>query len=348
MSETSGQRPLNLLSVGYPFFPVHAGSAGGAEQILGILDRALVHANHHSVVIAASGSTVAGDLIIPRGNTARLTQAPRLEAQEAYRSCIEEVLQSRSIDLIHFHGLDFLEYRPPISKVSQLATLHLPIDRYPPGLFACSGLTCNCVSHSQMRTCGSGGALHVICNGIDLESFLFSDTKQEFLLWLGRICPEKGPHIALRIAHRLDLPLILAGPVHSFEAHLSYFTEQVEPLLDSKRRYVGAVGKYQRASLLSNARCLLIPALATETSSLVAMEAACSGTPVIAFKSGALPEIVEDRIAGFLSDSEDQMAEHVTRTAEIKPIDCQRVAERRFSSERMVEEYFSLYASLIV
>ena len=346
-AESASWRSLNILSVGYPLFPVRDGSGGGAEQILGIMDRALMRAGHRSTVIAAAGSSVEGRLIETPGAGQQLTETARQAAQQVHRACIAEVLRGSPPDLIHFHGLDFLEYQPPQSEVPQLVTLHLPIDWYPADSFDASGVAFNCVSRSQSRTHPAGHLLAVVCNGIELNSFLFSDTKQDFLLWLGRICPEKGPDIALRVAHCLDLPLILAGPVHLFEAHLNYFAQQVEPLLDSKRRYVGAVDKNQRASLLSNASCLLIPALAAETSSLVAMEAACSGTPVVAFRSGALPEIVEDQITGFLSSSEEEMAQQVERTKGISPFVCREVAEKRFSSDRMFRDYLSLYYSLV-
>ena len=347
MSESGNSRSLNVLSVGYPLFPVHQGSGGGAEQILGVLDRALMRSGHRSTVIAAAGSLVAGQLIETPGAGQQITEMARQAAQYAHRGCISDVLRDCPPDLIHFHGLDFFKYRPGQSAVPQLVTLHLPIDWYPSDLFDASGIAFNCVSRSQSHAQPAGHALAVIPNGIELNSFVFSATKQDFLLWLGRVCPEKGPDIALRVAHQLDLPLMLAGPVHPFEAHLKYFAQQVEPLLDSKRRYVGAVDKEQRASLLTGARCLLIPALAAETSSLVAMEAACSGTPVVAFRSGALSEIVEEQVTGFLSASEEEMAQQVERTQGISPFVCREVAEKRFSSDRMFRDYLSLYYSLV-
>src|SRR5450755_1906600 len=98
---------------------------------------------------------------------------------------------------------------------------------------------------------------------------------------MGRICPEKGVHIALRLAHRLDQRMIVAGPVHDFESHHEYFAREVEPLLDDKRQYIGPVRGQDKSRLLAEARCLIVSSLVAETSSLVAMEAAASGTPVV-------------------------------------------------------------------
>jgi glycosyltransferase involved in cell wall biosynthesis len=149
-------------------------------------------------------------------------------------------------------------------------------------------------------------------NGIPTESYTPAQAGS-FLLWLGRICPEKGVHIALEVAHRLDAPLLIAGPVHPYPEHLEYFSRSVHPLLDDKRMYIGPVESSHKASLLSRARCVLIPSLIAETSSLVAMEALSSGTPVIAFRSGALPEIVSDGQTGILVDSAEEMSHAVRR-----------------------------------
>lgn len=172
-----------------------------------------------------------------------------------------------------------------------LATLHLPISWYPPGIFDCPDMHLVCVSHSQAASAPNGRRLPVVENGIDTRRYgRCEKTREDFLLWLGRVCPEKGTHIALEVAHRLGLRLLVAGRVHPFPSHQKYFDLEVVPLLDSKREYVGPVGLNQKAELLSRARCLLAPSLVAETSSLVAMEAMASGTPVIAFRSGALPE----------------------------------------------------------
>ncbi len=201
----------------------------------------------------------------------------------------------------------------------------------------------NCVSQNQAHSEAAAETLPVVPNGIDLEKFQVCQNKQEYLLWLGRVCPEKGAHVALRVAHRLNLPLIVAGPVHPFSAHKMYFNEQIQPLLDDKRCYIGPVDTKRKAELLANARSLLVPSLVAETSSLVAMEAASSGTPVVAFRSGALPEIVDDGITGFIVQSEEDMAKAVLKTGAISPLTCRAKAETCFTASRMSQDYFGLY-----
>ena len=118
------------------------------------------------------------------------------------------------------------------------------------------------------------------------------------------------------------------------------------PRLDRRRRYLGPVGFIRKRRLLAAARCLLVPSLVAETSSLVAMEAAACGTPVIAFRSGALPEVVEDGRTGFLVDDVDGMAEAIRRVDRIDPAACREAARRRFSNRRMAAAYLDRYQML--
>lgn len=333
---------MNILSVGYPLFPVSLDAGGGAEQILSLLERGLVQAGHHSIVVAAQGSRVRGQLMQTSAANGQITDEIRRRAQEEHRHAISEVLREHKIDLVHFHGLDFYDYVPEL-QVPKLATLHLPVTWYPQSIFAIPGVTLNYVSQTQ----ATGLTGPVVCNGVDTERYRGDYERRGFLLTLGRICPEKGMDAALRVAHRLDLPMIVAGPVHAFETHRRYFREQVGPLLDDKRRYIGPVGLREKPELLGTARCLLIASSVSETSSLVAMEAVSAGTPVVAFRSGALPEVIEEGVTGFIVDSEEEMADAVERVAEISPQVCREEARTRFSSERMVADYLKLYRDLV-
>lgn len=337
---------MNILSVAYPLFPVSADSAGGAEQILFLLEQHLVSAGCKSIVIAARGSRVSGELVETPAMTGKITDAVREQAQHAHLACIERALDRRHVDVIHFHGLDFHTYVPG-APVAKIATLHLPLAWYAESIFHQNEVRLCCVSESQAHTAPNGLELPVIPNGIDVAQFIAGSLRRDYLLWLGRVCPEKGADIALRVAHRLDLPLIVAGPVHPFSYHQAYFSECVAPLLDDNRRYVGPVGRTQKCELLAQARCVLIPSLAPETGSLVAMEAISSGVPVIAFRSGALPEIVEHSLTGFIVGSEEEMAEAVKCTSGISPARCREEALRRFQAARMVDGYLNLYRNVL-
>lgn len=338
-------RKLTILNVAFPLLPVTLGSSGGAEQILYLLERGIVDAGHRSIVIAAKGSDIAGELIETPPVTSEITEEVRKDAQREHARAIEGALARTQVDLVHFHGLDFCAYRPQ-NMLPQLATLHLPAALYPVSIFEDSSVRLNCVSLAQAAS-SLRPELPVICNGVDLKRYRSGTESRRYVLWLGRICPEKGVDIALRVALRLDLSMIVAGPVHPFRDHEIYFAEKVRPLLDSKREYVGAVDLDTKVELLSKASCLLIPSLVGETSSLVAMEALASGTPVIAFRSGALPEIVEHDKTGFIVDSEDEMAAALGQIGRISPEVCRSTALERFEGSRMIDEYLRLYDRLV-
>jgi glycosyltransferase involved in cell wall biosynthesis len=186
----------------------------------------------------------------------------------------------------------------------------------------------------------------VIDNGVEIPSRQVRLKKRRFVLAAGRICPEKGFHIALDAASRAHVPLLLAGQVFPYAAHVQYFHREIRPRLNNGHRFLGPLGVERKSRFLSNARCLLAPSLVPETSSLIAMEALAAGTPMIAFRAGALAEIIEDGKTGFLVDSEKEMAEAIHATNQLNPEDCRNAAIQRFSAARMIDRYLSLYSEL--
>lgn len=341
--------PLTVLNVAYPAAPVDADPVGGAEQIVAQLDRALVASGHRSLVIACEGSQAAGTLIPTPRPPAELSTTVRRELTKTHRRAISQALQRHPVDVVHLHGIDCASYLPR-QRVPILVTLHLPPSWYPAELFAERRfqLSLNCVSHSQRRACpDSQLPIVVVENGIDLDRYRPLLPRGDFALALGRICPEKGQHLALEAAHRAGVRLVIAGSVFPYSEHLDYYRSQVIPRLDAERRYVGPVQGQQKTELLAAARCLLVPSLAAETSSLVAMEALACGTPVVALRAGALPDIVEHGKTGFVVDSVDAMAEAICAADSIESTECRRAAEQRFAAGRMCDQYLRLYEHLV-
>jgi glycosyltransferase involved in cell wall biosynthesis len=340
--------PLTVVSVGYPLAAVSPDSAGGAEQILSSLDRALVARGHRSIVIAPEGSLVAGVLRPIPSRSGVLDEAARAGAQADTREAIASTLRSEPVDVVHLHGIDFPAYLPP-PGAPVLATLHLPPDWYPADALnpARPDTWLNCVSDVQQARCPPSPALlPAIANGIDIDSFGAHHAKRSFALFLGRICPEKGVHLAIEAARLARVPLLIAGHVYGYAAHQDYFDAMVRPHLGRLCRFLGPIGLVRKRRLLGAARCVLVPSLAAETSSLVAREAAAAGTPVIAFPNGAMADTVEHGRTGFLVEDAEAMAQAIADCGVIAAETCRAVAATRFSDRPMVEAYLALYARL--
>jgi glycosyltransferase involved in cell wall biosynthesis len=345
-------RRLTVLSVAYPLAPVGPDAVGGAEQVLAAVDRALVAAGFRSIVVAQEGSTVAGELRpVPRPAGA-LDDAARRSAQAATARAVAEALRTDDVDAVHLHGIDFHAYLPPPPGPPALVTLHLPPSWYPDEALRPSrprtwlhGVSAS--QHAALTEARAEPLLPPVRNGVPVDALgVARHARRSFALVLGRICPEKGQHFALDAARAAGVPLLLGGEAYPYAAHEAYFAREVVPRLDRLRRFLGPVGFARKRRLLAAARCVLVPSTAPETSSLVAMEAAACGTPVVALASGALPEVVEHGRTGFLVPDAAGMAEALGRVGALDPSRIRRVARERFSEARMAGEYLTLLRRL--
>jgi glycosyltransferase involved in cell wall biosynthesis len=338
---------VRILYVAYPLLQVHDESAGGAEQILWTLEREMARSGVHTTVAASAGSRISGVLF----STGEPCNQPddyerrRIEHEDRVVEFVRRrACEGKAFDLIHDHSGSFWKRASEI-HTPVLATLHLPRSFYSETSFCDvpANVSFNCVSESQAQSfAGLAELVGVVPNGIALDCFdlaLEADSPQqdhrEGLLWLGRICEEKAPHLALEIAARTGMPITIAGQIYPFSYHQQYFAREVAPLLRSvpNAEFISAPPVELKRRLLRKARALLITSLAEETSSLVAMEAAASGTPVIAFRKGALPEVVKEGVSGFLVDGVAQVVDALQRISEI-------------SAVKMAETYSEIYARL--
>ncbi len=344
-------RRLTVVSVAYPLAPVGPDAVGGSEQVLTAIDQALAQAGHRSIVVAMAGSEAAGELVgyeaPPDGQP--ITDAIVQARRHLVDATLRRVLAEEHVDVVHMHGLDFHHYLPPPGP-AVLATLHLPPDWYPARAYEMDrpNTWLNCVSADEAsHTWPNPRMLPPIGNGVPVERLAAVQvSKRSYALMLARVCPEKGLHLALQAALAADQPLLIGGAIFPYAAHQDYFEQEVAPLLDARRRYLGPLPFLRKRRLLAGARCLLIPSLVAETSSLVAMEAATCGTPVIAFRSGALPEVVQDGRTGFVVDDVAGMTDALGRIGTIDPEECRQAARDRFTLGRMTDAYLARYAEL--
>ncbi len=334
---------LTVLNVSYSLAPVSPSTAGGAEQILLSLDKALVRSGHRSIVVAPHGSQTNGLLRATPKLPQRLDAQAKLQARWHHAQVIRRALHDFRVDVVHLHGLDFVDYLPT-PGVPVIVTLHLPPAWYSKEITSIHrpDLYFVCVSDSQKRACPPGlNVTTVIHNGV--ETGPVRSKKGNYLLSMGRICPEKGFHLAMDAASQSGLPLFMAGQVFEYPEHRAYFEEFIRPRLRDGHRFIGPVAGQRKWQLIAGARAMLIPSLAQETSSLISMEALACRTPVIAFPSGALPDIVEHESTGFLVQSVQEMARAIAELPNLDPRECRR-AQSRFSEHTMTSRYLELYS----
>lgn len=336
-------RALRIAVVAPVAIPVRPGEGDSIEQLVSLLVEELVRRGHSVTLFATGGSESSADLrsIYPRGYD---------ETDEIWDWRLAETMhaawafeQAEEFDLIHNHAYHFALPFTRLVRTPVVTTYHVEMDQDVLAAFARYPETrLVAVSECQRASLTPLAGISVIPHGIDTDAFPFSPDPGDYLLFLGRMIPDKGPVDAVRIAEQAGLPLVLAG--HPSE----YFTEAVEPLVDGERvRYAGRVGPDERNRLLAGAAALVFPNSYPEPFGLVMVEAMACGTPVVATAVGAVPEIVEPGVTGHIGATAASLADHVAATT---ALDRRRVRERaveRFGYARMVDDYEALYADTV-
>jgi len=329
---------LRIAEIAPVWVPVPPPTYGGIEWVVSLLADGLAGRGHEVTLFAAEGSNSTARLVSPVDGQRDLSQMGKDITDEVVHA-LPAYQQADQFDLIHDHtglGTALAAARkgaqPPV-----VHTLHGPWNDASRRFFAAVSPPVRLIAISEAQAAGNpdldyAGVVH---NGLDLGAHPYKDTKEDFLLFLGRCNPEKGPELAVEVAKRAGLPLVMA--MKRSERHeLEHWEKEVEPRLAGTEELVLDADHGTKVDLLGRARATLFPIQWPEPFGLVMIESMACGTPVIAMASGAAPEIVADGITGFLTPDRDAMVEAVARTPEINPAACRdRVAER-FSAEAMV------------
>jgi len=313
------------------------------------LEREMVRAGHRTAVAACDGSQVNGALLATGEPARGADEFEQREREHCARILHYLNKHPDEFDLVHDESGSFFRHADEC-PVPILATLHLPRSFYRAEWLSRSSQneTFNCVSQTQARSLSDlPNLIGVVQNGIDAQRFSVGERKRDYLLWMGRICEEKAPHLAIAAAKEAGLHLFLAGQVYPFQYHQQYFERAICPSLGRGVSFVDSPLFEQKANLLRYARALLLTSTAEETSSLVAMEAMACGTPVIAVRRGAFPEIVAHGETGFIVDDSHAIPSAVAKAWTIRPSECRRRVEEMFSAQRMARDYDAVYRRVL-
>jgi glycosyltransferase involved in cell wall biosynthesis len=320
---------------------------GGTERVVAWLVDELVDLGH-KVTLFASGDSVTGAELVRICPRALRLGRPRTDPMAMQAALIEEVAsKANDFDLIHAH-IDWL-HLPLLSRlgVPFLTTCHGRLDlplfpdvirRFPKAAFVS-------ISENQRIPLPQANWVGTVYHGLPPDLLRPSFEPGSYLAFLGRLTAEKGPEPAIRIARAVGMPLHIAAKVPRGET--TYFRERIEPQLDGKQvQLIGEVNDRAKQGFLAGAAALLFPIDWPEPFGLVMIEAMACGTPVIAFKSGSVPEVVDDGITGFVVSDEDEAIRAIGRLADLDRRQVRAQFEKRFSAGRMAEEYLSHYRAL--
>jgi glycosyltransferase involved in cell wall biosynthesis len=320
---------------------------GGTERVVSWLTDELVGLGHDVTLFASGDSRTRASLVPVCPRALRLSR-PRSDPAAACAVLLEAVAErAGEFDVIHSH-MDWV-HLPLLRRLRTpfLTTLHGRLDLPDLPLTAQRFAEAPFVSISQNQRAPLPGLnwLATIHHGLPPDLLKLSERAEGYLAFLGRIAPEKGPDVAIRVAHAAKLPLRIAAKVPRAENR--YFNETIKPLLDQNNvEFVGEVNDRQKQTFLGNAAALLFPIDWPEPFGLVMIEAMACGTPVIAWSRGSVPEVIEDGVTGFVVESE---AEAVAAIGRIRGLDRGHIREwfdRRFTARRMAEEYVGSYRLL--
>ncbi|WP_412543049.1 glycosyltransferase family 4 protein [Longispora sp. K20-0274] len=332
-----------------PYFEVPPVGYGGIEAVVADLADALV-ANGHSVTLLGAGAsgTAANfvplwDRPIPEGLGHPL---PEVMHAALVREAVLRLIGSAPVDVVHDHTLAGPLNAPAFAAagVPTIVTVHGPVDGELGAYYRALGAGVNLVAISDRQRHLAPDLPWVgrVYNALRLDSWPFRASKGDYALFLGRFHPDKAPHLALEAAHAANLPLVMAGKC-SEPAERDYFQREIAPRMRDRDTMFGVADATAKRELLAGARCLLFSSQWEEPFGMVMIEAMACGTPVVALRAGAVPEVVVDGVTGFVCDDPNQLAAAVGRVGQIDPQACRDHVRARFDIDRLADGYAAVY-----
>jgi len=340
--------PLRVAVLSPVWFPVPPTGYGGIEWVVSLLADGLAEAGHDATLFASGDSHTHAKLaaVFPRAPSEWIGHT-FWELRHAL-SCFE---RAGEFDVVHDHtGLLGLTLGGLVST-PVVHTVHGPLDGEPGELYEQAVRVAPrsqliSLSLNQRRPKPDLPWLANVPNAIDFSVYPVKPHGGDYLLFLGRMSPDKGCHRAIAVATELGLPLKIAGKNRE-PLEQEYYRELVEPHLNDRIEFLGEVTHGRKVELLQDARATLFPIEWEEPFGLVMIESMACGTPVIATRWGAVPEVIEHGRSGVIVDNYRQMPAALEEADRLDPLECRRYAEERFSAERMVEDYVAAYRSAL-
>jgi glycosyltransferase involved in cell wall biosynthesis len=322
---------------------------GGTERIVAYLTDELVRLGH-DVTLFASGDSVTTANLVPCAAMALRLDCKVRDPIPYYMLMLDRVRElADDFDILHFHidQFHFPLFRPIARRT--VTTLHGRQDLHDlkPLYLGFGDMPLVSISDDQRKPIASSNFVATIHHGIPADLLAPNyDPRGGYLVFLGRISPEKRPDRAIEIAQAVGLPLKIAAKIDKVDE--AYFHEQIEPLLSKPGiEYVGEVNERGKAKLLGDARALLFPVDWPEPFGLVMIEAMACGTPVLAFRRGSVSEVIDEGVTGAVVETVEEAARRLPQLLRLDRRKVRRRFEQRFNSNRMARDYVQVYRSLL-
>lgn len=323
---------------------------GGTERVVAHLTDALVELGHDVTLFAAADARTGAELIPVRDQALRLDPTPLKSDLASHLRLMDEVrARAHEFDVLHFH-IDLLHF-PFFEDLAErtLTTLHGRLDLADLGEVyrRWHRFPLVSISHHQRAPLAFANWCGTIHHGLQAASYTPpAQPAGDYLAFLGRISPEKRPDRAIAIARQAGLPLKIAAKVDAADA--DYFEQVIRPLLDDPSiEFIGEIGDAQKSEFLGNARALLFPIDWPEPFGLVMIEAMACGTPVVAWRCGSVPEVIDPGVTGFIVEDEAAAVAAIERLDTLDRHQVREVFEQRFSAHAMAQRYLDLYWQLL-
>lgn len=337
---------MRIAQIAPLWIPVPPYTYGGTELMVSLLTEELVERGHQ-VTLFATGDSKTKARLVPIWPKS-LWRAKLSIPHAVFSLMYEKVLEMRNeFDIIHDH-CEF--YTAPYSKFLScplVSTIHHPVYEEMIILFKkFPNINYVAVSRNQRKTAPGVNFRETIYHGLPLKQYPFQEKPKNYLLWLSKITPEKGPAEAIEVAKKTGEKLIISGIIP--REHQDYFEYRIQPMIDGKQiQFVGAANFEKKVELFKNAKAFLYPIRRPEPFGLVVIESMACGTPVIAYNEGAMPELIKDGKTGFLVNSQEEMVLALKKINQIDRVICRKHVEKKFGLKKMVNKYESLYNSIL-
>jgi glycosyltransferase involved in cell wall biosynthesis len=329
-----------------PWFELPPVGYGGIESVAADLVDHLVMRGHHVTLVASGRHRTKASRylrVYEEPPSARLGQAaPEVVAAAAAAQLLEDL----DVDLVHDHSLaGALLARG--RDVPTVVTMHGPATGEMGEYYRWLGTSIDVVaiSDAQQRSNPAVNWVGRVHNAIDVASFPFRSTKDDYVLWLGRFNADKGPHLAIDAARRAGVKIVLAGKLNE-PPERAFFEAEIAPRLGPGVEYVGEADAALKRELFSRARCLAFPLQWDEPFGIVMIEAMACGTPVVALPRGSVPEVVRHGVSGLVVDDLEAFPAALHEVRQLDPADARQHVERAFSLPVMAAGYERIYRAL--